>query len=120
MKKFVLAVAGALLILMAVPTIELAIPAQKSDRETPKDKTKTFTGTIVKRGDNFVLNDAVNKTAYMLDDAEQASQFEGKKVKVTGTVDVASNTLHVETIKEIPSGNARLQSYPRTREARQA
>jgi len=118
MKKFVLAVAGALLILMAVPTIELAIPAQKSARQTPKDKT--FTGTIVKRGDNFVLNDAVNKTAYMLDDAEQASQFEGKKVKVTGTVDVASNTLHVETIKEIPSGNARLQSYPRTREARQA
>src|ERR1700739_3290045 len=118
MKKFVLAVAGALLILMAVPTIELAIPAQKSARQTPK--AKTFTGTIVKRGDNFVLNDVVNKTAYMLDDAEQASQFEGKKVKVTGTVDVASNTLHVETIKEIPSGNARLQSYPRTREARQA
>jgi hypothetical protein len=37
----------------------------------------------------------------MLDDAQKASQFEGKKVRVTGTVDVASNTIHVETIQEI-------------------
>ena len=54
----------------------------------------------MKDGDNFVLNDAANKTSYMLDDAQKASQYEGKKVKVTGTVDVASNTIHVETIEE--------------------
>ena len=36
----------------------------------------------------------------MLDDARKASQFEGKKVKVTGTVDTASNTIHVESIEE--------------------
>jgi hypothetical protein len=118
MKKFILALAGAILALMAVPTIELAIPSQKSAPQAPKDRTKTFTGTILKKGDSFVLNDAVNKTAYVLDDAEQASQFEGKKVKVTGTVDVATNTLHIETIKEIPSGNAGLQGYPRMREAK--
>ena len=55
--------------------------------------------------------EAVNKTAYMLDNAEQASQFEGKKVKVTGFVDAASNTIHIESIKEIPSGNASQPSY---------
>jgi uncharacterized protein YdeI (BOF family) len=55
----------------------------------------------VKTGDQFVLSDAANKLSYLLDDAEKASQFEGKKVKVTGTVDVASNTIHVESIQEI-------------------
>jgi hypothetical protein len=54
----------------------------------------------MKDGENFVLNDAANKTSYMLDDAQKASQYEGKKVKVTGTVDAASNTIHVETIEE--------------------
>lgn len=120
MKKVALAVAGALLILIAIPKIELAIPAQKSTAQEPREKAKTFTGTVMKRGDNFVLDDAVNKIAYMLDDAKKASQFEGKKVKITGTVDVTSNMLHVETIQEIPSGNARLQSYPRMWETKQA
>lgn len=64
--------------------------------------------------------DAVNKTAHMLDNAEQASRFEGKKVKVTGFVDAGSNTIHIESIKEIPSGNASLASYPRIAEAKKA
>jgi hypothetical protein len=48
-----------------------------------------------------VLSDAGTKTSYVLDDAQKASPYEGKKVKVTGTVDVANNTIHVETIQEI-------------------
>jgi len=47
------------------------------------------------------LSDTASKISYKLDDAEKASQFEGKKVKVTGTVDVANNLIHVETIQEI-------------------
>jgi hypothetical protein len=47
------------------------------------------------------LSDSASKLAYVLDDAEKASEFVGKKVKVTGTVDVANNTIHVETIQEI-------------------
>jgi len=110
MTKIVLTVAGALLILAAAPPIGSAQtstqqPAPKDQTSTqqkaPKEKAKVFTGTIMKKGDNFVLNDAANKTTYMLDDAEKASQFEGKKVRVTGTVDVASNTIHVETIKAV-------------------
>jgi len=37
----------------------------------------------------------------MLDDQGKASRFVGKHVKVTGAVDVTSNTIHVETIEEI-------------------
>ena len=39
--------------------------------------------------------------SYTLDDAQKASPYEGKKVKVTGTMDVSSNTIHVETIQEV-------------------
>ncbi len=103
MMKSVLSVAGALLILTftAVPNVGLAIPSQASTQEQPKEKSKTFTGTVTKKGSDFFLNDSANKTSYMLDDAQKASQFEGKKVKVTGTVDTASNTIHVETIAEL-------------------
>jgi len=101
MKKIVLTVAGALLILTAAPNVALAIPNQTSTQEQPKEKAKTFTGTITKKGGDFFLNDSASKTTYMLDDAQKASQFEGKKVKVTGTVDMANNTIHVETIAEV-------------------
>ena len=64
-------------------------------------KTKIFSGTIIKNGDGYVLSDSANKLSFVLDDTEKASHYEGKKVKVTGTVDIASNTIHVETIQEI-------------------
>ena len=101
MKKVVLSVAGAILVFTAVPKTASATSPPASMQEQSKQKTKIFSGTIIKSGDNFVLSDAANKLSYMLDDAQKASQFEGKKVKVTGTVDVASNTIHVETIQEI-------------------
>lgn len=101
MKKIVLSVAGALLIFTAVPKTVSASSPPRSMQQESKQKTKTFSGTIVKNGDNFVLSDAANKLSYILDNAEKASQYEGKKVTVTGTVDVASNTIHVETIQEI-------------------
>jgi Protein of unknown function (DUF5818) len=47
------------------------------------------------------LTDGASKLSYVLDDAQKASPYEGKRVKVTGTVDVASNTIHVESIQEI-------------------
>jgi hypothetical protein len=101
MKKLMLSVAGVLLVFTAVPKILSATSPPTTLRQQSKQKTKVFSGTIIKNGDNFVLSDSANKLSYLLDDAEKASQFEGKKVKVTGTVDVASNTIHVETIQEI-------------------
>lgn len=100
MKRLILSVAGAFLVLTAVPQFVLASPQQTETPQNTQAQSKTFTGTIVKKGDNFLLRDAASKTSYMLDDAQKVSQFEGKKVKVTGTVDTASNMLHVETIEE--------------------
>lgn len=101
MKKLLLSVAGALLVFTGVHTIVSATSAPTSMEQQTQQKTKIFSGTIIKNGDNFILSDTASKIAYVLDDAKTASQFEGKKVKVTGTVDVASNTIHVENIQEI-------------------
>jgi hypothetical protein len=101
MKKLVLSVAGALLVLTATPKIGRAVAPQPSMQHQSNPQSKTFSGTVMKEGDNFVLADTANKTSYMLDDPQKASRYEGKKVKVTGTVDMASNTIHVEAIEEV-------------------
>jgi uncharacterized protein YdeI (BOF family) len=101
MKKILLSAAGLLMILPVAPKIASAVPTAAVMQEQPQEKTKIFSGTIIKDRDNFILSDAANKLSYILDDPRRASQFEGKKVKVTGTVDAANNTIHVQTIQEI-------------------
>jgi hypothetical protein len=101
MKRNILSVAGALLVLTAVPQFCLAGTPRATMLQQSETQAKTFTGTVTKNGETFVLSDPSSKTSYMLDDVRKASQFEGKKVKVTGTVDMASNTIHVETIEEV-------------------
>jgi hypothetical protein len=101
MKKIVLSVASTLLVFTATPKLGLASTPGASMQQQSKRQSKTFTGTIMKNGDSFVLSDTASKTSYMLDDPQKASQYEGKKVKVTGTVDEASNMIHVETIQEV-------------------
>jgi uncharacterized protein YdeI (BOF family) len=101
MKKLVLSVAGAMLVFTTAPRTTYALSPPPSMEQQAPQKTKIFSGTIIKSGEGYVLSDAANKLSYALDDAEQASHYEGKKVKVTGTVDAASNTIHVATIQEI-------------------
>jgi|HubBroStandDraft_4_1064222.scaffolds.fasta_scaffold76625_3 hypothetical protein len=101
MKNVVLSVAGALLIFSAGPKIAAATSPLTSFQQQSEQTEKVFSGTIIKSGDEFMLSDAANKLSYVLDNAEKARQYEGKKVKVTGTVNIASNTIHVESIQEI-------------------
>ncbi|MCU1342924.1 MAG: hypothetical protein JWN92_2347 [Candidatus Acidoferrum typicum] len=101
MKNIALPLASALLVLSANPMMGRAAATPASVQQKPETQSKIFSGTILKNGDTYVLSDAGTKTSYVLDDAQKASPYEGKKVKVTGTVDVASNTIHVETIQEI-------------------
>ncbi|HLY59470.1 MAG TPA: DUF5818 domain-containing protein [Terriglobia bacterium] len=58
---------------------------------------KSFKGTIQKSGEKLVLKAA--KASYELDDQEKAQSFEGKEVKVTGTLDAATHTIHVTNIE---------------------
>lgn len=99
MNRMILSVAVALLAFSAVPPVSLAAAPRPALQQ--QTQVKTFTGTVMKDGETFVLSDPGTKTSYMLDDVRKASQFEGKKVKVTGSVDVANNIIHVETIEEV-------------------
>ena len=83
-------------------------PAQTSPDQstmtTPQDqsKTTTFTGTIVKDGENYVLRDS-SGGVYKLDDSSRAQTFEGKTVKVTGKLDADSKMIHVDSIQALAS-----------------
>jgi len=56
---------------------------------------QTFTGTIMKSGDKYVLQDA-SGTSYDLDNQEAAKKFEGKKVKIQGTMDPNGKLIHIQ------------------------
>jgi len=61
--------------------------------------TKVFTGKISKDGDRLVLKDAATNMTYQLDDQSKAKKYEGKDVKVNGSLDANSNTIHVDSIE---------------------
>jgi hypothetical protein len=59
---------------------------------------KECTLECVKMGAKYVLYDAASKTTYQLDDQTKPAQFAGEKVTVNGSLDSATNTIHVENI----------------------
>ena len=83
----------------------VAAPTQSAVMATPEFHTQaeaeTFFGTILRNGPNFVLSDSATKSKYRLDNAQMASRYEGITVKVTGTINTASNVIHVESIQPI-------------------
>ena len=52
----------------------------------------------VKMGATFVLYNPATKTTYELDDQKTPAQFAGEKVNVSGSLDAATKTIHVEKI----------------------
>jgi len=81
----------------------VAGPAGKQDQAQQQpnqnqSKSATFTGTIVKNGDSYVLRDS-SGAMFGLDDPERARPFEGKTVKVTGQLDEQAKVIHVESIE---------------------
>jgi type 1 fimbria pilin len=60
---------------------------------------KECTLACVKMGAKFVLFDPATKTTYKLDDQQKPVQFAGEKVKVRGTYDAATRTIHVVSIR---------------------
>lgn len=61
---------------------------------SPKDCTLD----CVKTGSKFVLYNAARKATYQLDDQQKPEKFAGQKVRVVGTYDASTKTIHVETI----------------------
>lgn len=59
---------------------------------------KMCTQNCVKMGGKYVLFNAETKTVYQLDDQKKPGNFAGDKVKVKGTLDEATKTIHVQGI----------------------
>lgn len=83
-------------------------PSQKDQPQSSQSQTsaqqnsaKEFTGTIAKEGDNMMLKDSASGASYKVDDASKVQEYVGKQVKVTGTLDSSTNTIHVDSIQVI-------------------
>jgi hypothetical protein len=80
-----------------------AQPAQNDAQASPTSAqtSKEFTGTIVKEKGAMMLKDAASNVSYKVDDDSKVKDFEGKQVKVTGTLDSSTNVIHVDSIQVI-------------------
>jgi len=69
--------------------------------DTTTHEANAFTGRIVRQDGEIVLMDAVSKVTYKFDDPAKAKKYVGQHVKVTGKLDMNSNTILVESIEII-------------------
>lgn len=86
----------------AIPMPVIQEPQSPPSQTPDASKTTTFTGTIVKDGEQYILRDS-SGSVYKLDDASRAQSFEGKTVKVTGRLDRDSKIIHVDSIQTLAS-----------------
>jgi lipopolysaccharide export system protein LptA len=101
-----------LLSLMAIPGGAWAQQESQPQAQAPAEQTaapnaqptQTFTGKLVRSKGSVVLKSDSNNTAYAVDNGAQAKAYLGKNVKITGTLDPATNMIHVSDI-EIVSGS---------------
>jgi hypothetical protein len=63
------------------------------------ESAKDCTVRCVSMGGKYVLFDAAGKMVYQLDDQKKPVAFAGAKVKVMGTYDASSKTIHVASIQ---------------------
>ena len=65
-----------------------------ADPQTEQSPAQSFTGRIVKEGEEFVLRAASN-TTYHLDQQGDLQRFADQNVRVTGNLEPGTNRIHV-------------------------
>jgi Protein of unknown function (DUF5818) len=78
------------------PTAQQPVTPPQAQPTTSASDNQTFTGTIVKSGDKYVLQDASSGKSYDIDHQDQVKQYEGKKVRVHGTLDASGTMIHLQ------------------------
>jgi hypothetical protein len=72
-------------------------PGQTTNSQTPQQPSlQVFTGTVMKAGNKYVLK--AEDATYQLDDQEKAKPYQGKQVKVAGSLG-AGNVVHITSIE---------------------
>lgn len=72
----------------------------KASNDLTGKAARACTLMCVKQGGQFVLYNKATKTTYKLDDQEKPREFAAEKVKVTGTYDPSTMTIHVVSIRK--------------------
>ncbi len=80
------------------PTDQQSVQPANPQAQRQPPAAQTFTGTIVKDGGRYLLEMA-NKNIYELDDQEKAKRYDGKQVRIEGTLDAKGNSLHITSIE---------------------
>ena len=75
-----------------------AQPAPPPDQTSASDPSgsKEFLGTVVKQGDKYMFQDAASGTTYDIDHQDEVKKFDGKKVRVHGSLDASGKMIHVQ------------------------
>lgn len=74
---------------------------QSSDSDNQTQDVLVFTGRILQGKDALVLNDPVTKMEYSLENQVKAKHYLGKQVKITGKLDMKSNTIRIDNIEPL-------------------
>ncbi len=80
-------------------TPDQARPSQTPDSQaqpTQSNGVQSFTGTVVKSGDKYVFQDAATDKTYDIDHQDEVQKYEGKRVKVHGTLDPSGKMIHLQ------------------------
>jgi len=72
---------------------------EKMMRQNGLKNAKDCTLECAKAGGSFVLIDPEIKTVYQLDDQQKPEPFAGQRVRISGTYDEPSKTVHIESIE---------------------
>jgi hypothetical protein len=81
-------------------------PPQHDTSAVPSGDSQTqevlaFTGRVTKEQGQLVLKDPVTKMSYQLDNQAKAKPYAGKQVKITGKLEMNSNTIHIAGIEPL-------------------
>ena len=77
-----------------------AADSQAADSQNQAPTASSFTGTISKEADGFVLKIS-ETTSYKLDAQRQVEQYDGQRVRVMGTLESGVNIIHVDSIEPL-------------------
>jgi hypothetical protein len=81
-----------------------ADPSQQGQQQSQDSQEKTYAGKIMKlQNGSYALvtgqTPQGQASGHFLDNQEEAKKYEGKQVNVIGTLEMASNTIHVTRIE---------------------
>jgi hypothetical protein len=83
-----------------VPTRPSSPGEAQSPASGQAQVAQTFTGTVSKEADSFVLK-VSDSSSYKLDNQQQVQEYQGQRVRVTGTLDPSINLIHVDRIEPL-------------------